>query len=104
MRGALLRQGLDRVDPYRHWGWRTAGRERVRGSAIAIFGDHELAEFRQLLLRRLAVTLQEQLANGERRWFTPLTPPLGIVTSAVMVCDRFLTLMKTFSVIPIMPS
>ena len=35
---------------------------------------------------------------------TPLAPPFGISTSAVMVCERFLVLMKTFSVIPIMPS
>ncbi len=35
---------------------------------------------------------------------TPLPPSLGISTSAVMVCDLFLTLMKVFSIMPVIPS
>ena len=34
----------------------------------------------------------------------PLAPPSGTSTSAVIVFDLFLTLMKTFSIIPVMPS
>ena len=35
---------------------------------------------------------------------TPLAPPLGILTSAVIVWERFFVLMKIFSDMPVIPS